>query len=91
MRIEAYTQVQQIYNTNSAKKSQGTTKAKAKDEVQLSSFGKDLQTAKQAVAETPDVREELMNPIKKAIADGSYEVNAEEFAEKLMAQYREMR
>lgn len=91
MRIEAYTQVQQIYNTNSAKKSQQTVKAKAKDVVQLSDFGKDLQVAKQAVAETPDVREAKMAPIRKAVADGTYEVNAESFADKILAQYKEMR
>lgn len=89
MRIEAYTQIQQIYNTGSAKKSQQTTQAKAKDEVQLSNFGKDLQIAKQAVAETPDVREELAATVKNAIADGTYNVSAESFADKLLANYRE--
>ena len=89
MRIEAYTQIQQIYNTSSAKKSQPAAKAKAKDEVQLSNFGKDLQIAKQAVAETPDVREELVATIKNAVADGTYEVSAESFADKLLANYKE--
>lgn len=91
MRIEAYTQVQQIYQANSVKKSQQTAKAKAKDEVQLSNFGKDLQTAKQAVAETPDIRVELTAPIQKAIADGTYEVSAESFADRIIAKMEEMR
>lgn len=91
MRIEAYTQVQQIYKAAGAKKTQGTQKAKARDEVQLSGFGKDLQIAKQAVAEAPDVREDLVAPLRSQVADGTYEVSAERFAEKVIAKYNEMR
>lgn len=91
MRIESYAQVQQIYKTTGTKKSQNSQKTKARDELQLSGFGKDLQIAKQAVAETPDVREELVAPIKNAITNGSYEVSAESFADRIFAKYNEMR
>ena len=50
MRIEAYTQVQQLYNTNKPAKVSGRTHASATDKIQISSFGKDIQTAKNAVA-----------------------------------------
>ncbi len=91
MRIEAYTQVQQIYNKNNVKKNQPIAKAKSKDVVQFSSLGRELQAAKQAVAETPDMREELMAPVRKAMTNGTYEVSAESFADKLLAKYNEMR
>lgn len=91
MRIEAYTQVQQVYNSAKVSKSQKTSKSSAADQVQISSFGKDIQTAKNAIANTPDIREEVTAPIKASIQAGTYEVSGESFAEKLMQKYEEMR
>lgn len=91
MRIEAYSQIQQLYNTGHAKKVQKTAAAKTSDQLQISSFGKDIQAAKQALANTPDVREEVIAPIKTAIQHGSYEVSSEDFARKIIEKYNEMR
>ena len=91
MRIDAYTQVQQVYNLSKPQKTQKTAKPGAIDRVQISSVGKDIQTAKAAVAGAPDIREEVTAPIKERIQNGTYEVGAESFAEKLMAKYNEMR
>lgn len=90
MRIEAYTQVQQLYNTNKPAKVQGKTHASAADRIQISSIGKDIQTAKNAVAAAEDIRSELTAPIKAGIANGTYHVSSESFAEKLMKQYEEI-
>ena len=90
MRIEAYTQVQQLYNTNKPAKVQGKTHASAADRIQISSIGKDIQTAKNAVAATEDIREELTAPLKASIANGTYQVSGESFAEKLMKKYEEI-
>ena len=57
MRIESYTQVQQLYNTNKPAKLQGKSKIAASDQIQISSIGKDIQTAKNAVAASEDIRE----------------------------------
>lgn len=91
MRIEAYTQVQQIYQTNRTAKAEKTAKGSFSDKVQISSMGKDFQTAKQAVAAAPDVREEVIAPIKTAVQNGTYEVSEESFAAKLFERYKEMR
>ena len=91
MRIEAYTQVQQLYQSQKVKQTQRTAVAGQADRVQISSFGKDIQTAKAAVAGSPDIREELTAPIKERIQNGTYEVSASSFAEKLMKKYEEMR
>ena len=91
MRIEAYTQVQQIYQSQKMSKSQKAGGAAKSDKVQISSFGKDIQAAKAAVAESPDIREELTAPIKAKIQSGTYEVSNESFAEKLLKKYEEMR
>ncbi|MBQ8597506.1 MAG: flagellar biosynthesis anti-sigma factor FlgM [Lachnospiraceae bacterium] len=91
MRIAAYTQVQQLYNTKKATKTQVASRVSFSDQVQISSIGKDIQTAKQAVANSSDIREDVTAPIKAQIQAGTYEVSAESFADKLMKKYEEMR
>lgn len=91
MRIQAYTQVQQLYQSSKVKSSQKTGSVAQTDKVQISSFGKDIQTAKAAVAGSPDIREELTASIKARIQDGTYAVDNGSFAEKLLQKYEEMR
>lgn len=91
MRIEAYTKIQQVYNTTVTNKSQRTATARKSDQLQLSTFGKDSQLAKQAVMTSPDVREDLVASLKERLRDGSYDVSIESFADKLMAKYEEVR
>ena len=50
MRIEAYTQVQQLYQSQKLSRTQKTKTATHTDRLQISSQGKDFQTAKAAVA-----------------------------------------
>ena len=90
MRIDPYTQVQQVYNTKKPVKVQGKLKSAASDQIQISSIGRDIQIAKNAVAAADDIREELTAPIKASIANGTYEVSGESFAEKLMRKYEEI-
>ena len=88
MRIEAYNQINQIY---APKKTYGTSKtssvSRPSDQVQISSFGKDIQTLKQAVSNTPDIRENMTAPIKSRINNGTYDVSTDDFASKLAAAY----
>lgn len=93
MRIEAYTQVQQIYNTSKADKSRKSVKANLSeaDQLEISSVGRDYQIAKQAVAAAADVREDVTAPLRKSIQAGTYEVSVEKFADKLMQRLEEMR
>ena len=90
MRIEAYNQINQIYSTNKKVNTVKTSSTSRMDQVQISSFGKDIQTLKQAVANTPDVRESLVAPIKASVNNGTYNVSNESFADKLLEKY-EMR
>lgn len=91
MRIDAYTQVQQIYQTQKPAKTAPTKKASFADQLQLSSVGKDIQTAKTAVAQASDIRADVVAPIKNQIANGTYNVDAGSFADKLFAAYEGMR
>ena len=91
MRLEAYTQVQQLYQSQKVSRTQKTQKTAHTDRLQISSQGKDFQTAKAAVAAAPDIREELTAPIKARIQDGTYGVDNASFAEKLLQKQEEMR
>ena len=90
MRIESYTQVQQLYNATKPAKLQGKAHVSATDRIQISSIGKDIQIAKNAVAAAPDIREDVVAPIRAAVTNGTYQVSAESFAEKLMQKYEEI-
>ena len=88
MRIESYNQVAAVDNTNktaSTKKASGA--AAGRDEVQISSFGRDYQIAKNAVAEAPDIREEKVTEVAAKVNSGSYRVDAGDFADKLLEHY----
>lgn len=91
MRIEAYTQVQQMYNVKKTTQTKATSGVKFSDQLQISSVGKDIQTAKAALAQTPDIREDVTAPIKAKVDAGTYQVSAESFADKLMQKFEEMR
>ena len=91
MRIEAYTQVQQVYNSSKVQREQNISNAKASDKVQISSLGMDMQVATKAVKGAPDIRFDKVEPLKKAINEGTYEVSGESFAEKLLKKYEELR
>lgn len=91
MRIEAYTQVQGVYNTKKTAKLQSKGKSGLSDQLQISDFGKDIQIAKRAVAGSSDIREDVTAPIKAEIQAGTYEVSSESFADKLLQKFEEMR
>lgn len=90
MRIEAMSQVAQIYKTNQTQGVNKTQKAKAKDEVHISEAGKDFQIAKRALQEVPDVRQEKIAAIKSSMEAGTYEVDSDSLAEKLLEKYKDV-
>lgn len=88
MRIDAFAQIQSMYNLgNKNKQVKSETTKSFSDQLQISSIGKDLRTAKQAVASSSDVREELVSNIKSKIDAGTYSVDSDSLAEKLFAQF----
>lgn len=89
MRIEAYTQVQQAYQTKNTNKNQKISKSSFADQLQISSLGKDIQTARQAVANSADIREDITAPLKASVQSGTYDVSGEDFASKLVQKYQD--
>ena len=88
MRIEAYNQVAQLYKTNKASGARPTSKAgMGRDEVQISSFGRDYQVAKKAVAEASDISEDKVAEMKTKLESNNYQVDTGDFASKLLEKY----
>lgn len=85
MKINPYIQVQQVYGTKKPSQTKATKKVGLRDGFEISNIGREIQVAKQAVANAPDVRAELTEPLKKAIDQGKYDVSSESFADKLWA------
>ena len=54
------------------------------DDVELSSSLKEIDRAKEALAALPDVRVEKVNEIKPRVDDGSYQVESEALAKKMV-------
>lgn len=87
MRIDAYNQVNQIYQATKTAKTKAKPSKNITDTLEVSNVGKDLQIAKQALNATSDVREEKINAIKAAMASGTYNVSAEELADNILNRY----
>lgn len=88
MRIEAYSQIQQLYSASKpANKAASVKGADFRDKLQISNTGKDMQVVRQAVANAPDVRADKIADIKQRLENGTYEVSGEDFAQKLMERF----
>ena len=87
MRIEAYNQIAQVYNTNKTARTQAAKPTQGTDKVQISQLGKDYQIAKEAVSNASDIREDKVADIKSQIDSGTYSVSADDFASKLLEKF----
>lgn len=83
MRIDAYMQVNQLYQTNKTRSASKTSASSASDSFEISSLGKDYQVAKKAVSETSDVREDKIKQIMEQMKSGTYNVSIEDVADNL--------
>ena len=90
MRIDAYNQISQIYGVNGKMKTSQASRVSKTDKVEISSFGRDLQIAKQAVANSPDVRTDKVEQLKSQIKNGTYNVDADSFADMLLQKFSEI-
>ncbi len=63
--------------------------AAATDRVELSGRSKEMAKAHEAVAATPEVRQQKVQEIKESIANGQYEVDADNVAQKMIVSFLE--
>ena len=89
MRIDAYNQIAQVYGVQKNYNTQKSNKAYAmgSDQLSISSAGYSHQVAKAAVSEASDVREDKVAKLKAQIQAGTYSVNPDDFASKLLEKY----
>lgn len=90
MRIEAYNQIHQLYQTSKVNKAKRTGSVSRPDQLQFSNLGKDIGTAQAAISATPDIREDLVASLKSRVQSGSYSVDNAAFAEKLLQKANEI-
>lgn len=86
MRIDAYNAISQIYQTNKvsgAKKTSST--ASFSDRLEFSQTAKSYQTAKAAVNNAPDVRQDKVAEIKAMMSAGRYNISSEAVADKILS------
>ncbi|MBQ9989640.1 MAG: flagellar biosynthesis anti-sigma factor FlgM [Lachnospiraceae bacterium] len=90
MRIDAYQQIQQVYGAKQPQRLQKNNRTQAQDQLSISSKGQDIQTTKNALDNTPDVREEVVESLQSKIEAGTYKVGVDAFANHLFAKYNEL-
>ena len=84
MRIDAMSEISQLYQVSGTRKKADATAVYKSDSVEISDFGKDLQIAKQAVAQAEDVRTEKVQELKTSMENGTYNVPMSALADKLL-------
>ncbi|WP_058485996.1 flagellar biosynthesis anti-sigma factor FlgM [Defluviitalea phaphyphila] len=84
MKITRVNQILKIYNKNNTIRSEKINKSNGRDEFNISQQGKDFQTALEALSKVPDIREDKVNDIKRRIKSGTYNISAEEVANKIV-------
>ena len=90
IRVDAYSQIQNLYNVSKPAGNRSAAAAAApdfKDRLNISGQGKDLQVAKQAVAAAPDIREDRVAALKAAYQSGTYNISANAVADKILENY----
>lgn len=87
MRIDAFNKVSELYKTNKIKSTSSVKGNSYTDKLEISQIGMDYQVAKKALSSVSDVREDRVKDIKERMASGSYDVNSNEVANKLVDRY----
>lgn len=87
MKVDAYNQVNQIYQTTKPKKVTKTGETKVKEQYRVSQSGKDYQIAKNALSQVPEIREDKVNYFKGVLASGTYNVSSQEIAESMVSKF----
>lgn len=69
-----------------ASSSSASNKASRQDDVDVSSLSRTIGMAGEAAQSAPDVRSELIAPIREALANGKYEISSLDVADKILRQ-----
>lgn len=87
MRVDAINRAYEAYSTQKVTASSKTNKVASKDQVALSSQAKDFTSIYKQLQDVQEVRQDKVDTIKERMANGTYNVTAQEVASKMLAQY----
>ena len=87
MKISNVSNIYGVYNTKPAVSRKKTADSNAADTYDVSHEGKSYNTVYKAVMQSSDIREDKVNAIQKRIAEGTYNVSAEELADKILSRF----
>lgn len=85
MRIDAINRIYNVYEKQQAAVPKMEEKVKGKDEVDLSNQAKDFAIIKKMLTEETDVREDLVQDIKRRMENGTYNVSSKDVADKILS------
>ncbi|MEZ0537216.1 flagellar biosynthesis anti-sigma factor FlgM [Caldicellulosiruptoraceae bacterium PP1] len=89
MRIEDKFRIFQIYNkTSKVEKVDKKIVSQKADKVEISQEAKDFQAILNAIKNTPDIRQDKVDEIKKKIESNTYNVSSNDIIEKLISDYK---
>lgn len=88
MKISSISQVYKTYEAKPTVASKKVNSSDKKDKVNVSDQAREFQFALKAAMASPSVREEKVDAIKSQIDNNSYNVSAEEIANKMMSYFR---
>lgn len=71
---------------NNSKKTE-SSRLKRKDEFEISNEGKEFQAIMKNLKNTPDVRQQKIDELKAKINSGSYKIDSDEIAKKMLSRY----
>ncbi|ABR46950.1 Anti-sigma-28 factor, FlgM family protein [Alkaliphilus metalliredigens QYMF] len=78
-------QAMKVYNKTATEKIQkGQSVHQPKDEIEISTKGKEFQVALKAFNALPEIREEKVKLVKEQMEQGSYSVSGKEVADKMI-------
>lgn len=82
--IQQYQKIDSVKNEGD--KPIGVEKTIAAERVDLSSKAKDIQKIKQVLDQTPEVRDEKVQELKRRIENGSYAIDPDRIADKMLGE-----
>ncbi len=80
-----YNKVAKSYNKPVDKTTKASGVKNIQDKIEISDAAREVQVATKAFKELPEVRSDLVNQLKAAIADGSYKPSAAAIASKMVS------
>ena len=83
--IQQYQKTEKVED-RASEKAGGANNLVPEEKVNLSTTAKDVQALKNAISSLPDVREDKVQALKDQIEKGTYKVDAEKVAEKMVGE-----